>query len=152
MFISATNFPSKLLPQIHQNPQQQIFDRFSDSHFRPKGVAKTSCGTPMLHASRFLFWSPCSMGMRFLTFSTPPQRECDLFHFVNTSQARSSEIMNMAFSNHCVGVTLPKTPNVNRHKNPRLLWKEIYDTKIVLCKNLKNLFGIICFSNEFKQF
>ena len=85
------------------------------------------------------------MGMRFLTFSTPPQRECDFFHFVNTSPARSSEMMSMPFSNHCFGVTLLKAPNVNRHKNPRLLWQEIYDTKIVLCKKLRILFGIIYF-------
>ena len=92
------------------------------------------------------------MGTRFVTFATPLQRECDFFHFCHTSPAISSEIMIRPFSNHCFGVTPWTTPNVNRHKNPRLLPRGGNDTKIVFYKNIRILFRILYFSNGFQQF
>ena len=86
MFISATNFPSKLIPQIHQNPQQQQKHDLWRSRSRAWGVAKTVFGLPMLHGKHYFFWSPCSVGMRFVTFATPPQRECDFFTFAARPQ------------------------------------------------------------------
>ena len=92
------------------------------------------------------------MGTRFLTFATPLQRECELFHFCHTSPAISSEIMTRPFSNHCFGVTFSTTLNVHRHKNPRLLPRGGNDTKIVLYKNIIILFRILYFSNGCQQF
>ena len=117
MFISATNFPSKSLPQIHQNPQQQKTHDLWKSRSRARGVAKTVFGIPMLHGKHFFFWSPCSVGMRFVTFATPPQRECDFFHFCRTSPARSSKIMKIASWSHAADVSARKMQKANRHQN-----------------------------------
>ena len=75
MFISATNFPSKLLPQIHQNPQQQKNHDLWKSRSRARGVAKTVFGSPMLHGKHFLFLIAMQRGNAI----------CD---FCNTSPAR----------------------------------------------------------------
>ena len=91
MFISATNFPSKLLPQIHQNPQQQKNHDLWKSRSRARGVAKTAFGIAMLHGKHFLFWSPCSVGMRFVTFATPPHRECYFFTFAARPQREAQK-------------------------------------------------------------
>ena len=118
MFNFCTTSPARMridLPKIHQNLQQQKFDQFSESHSRSRGVAKVTFRLPMLHGDRFLFCFPCSMGMRKPTFATPPQRECDFFHFCHTSPARSSKLMKMPFSNHCFGVISLTTRTSNRH-------------------------------------
>ena len=75
MFISATNFPSKLLPQIHQNPQQQQTHDLWKSRSRARGVAKTVFGIPMLHGKHFFFLIAMQRGNAI----------CD---FCNTSPAR----------------------------------------------------------------
>ena len=116
MFISATDFPSKLLPQIHQNPQQQKNHDLWKSRSRARGVAKTVFGIPMLHGKHFFFWSPCSVGMRFVTLATPPLRECYFFHFCRTSPARSSKIMKIASWSHAADVSARKMQKANCHQ------------------------------------
>ena len=114
---------------------------FSSSSFwqkrrsRSRGVAKGSCCTPMLHGDRFFFWLPCSVGMRFAIFATPPTRECDFFNFCRTSQARSSIFMKMSFSDPWIGVALQTMRNRKRSRidtSPANSWKWLffYITKI----------------------
>ena len=88
MFISATNFPSKLIPQIHQNPQQQQKHDLWKWRSRAWGVAKTVFCIPMLHGKHFFFdrhaaWE-CDLWLLqhlpsenaiFFTFAARPQRE-----------------------------------------------------------------------------
>ena len=54
------------------------------SHAR--GVAKVRNVIPMLRGKHFFFWFPCSVGMRFLLFSTPLRWECSKNCFSENSQ------------------------------------------------------------------
>ena len=74
----------------------------------------------MLHGTRFFCWLPCSVGTRFLTFATPPQRERHFFHVFHTSPAKSSKTPKTASWSHAVDVSARKMQNANRHKNPSL--------------------------------
>ena len=51
--------------------------RFSRS--RCRGVAKTDCRIPTLHAEHIFLCSACSVGMRKSTFATPPPANIDIF-------------------------------------------------------------------------
>ena len=138
MFISPTNLPSKLLPQIHQHPQQQknhdLWNRVLVLEVSQKQFLAFPCCM-----GRIFFWSPCSVGMRFVTFATPPQRECDFFHFFNTSPARSSKIMKMQSSDHCFGVASSTARTANRYKNRILHRRHFFGPKIVLRENVRIL-------------
>ena len=102
---------------------------------------------------RIIFvWFPCSVGMRKTLFATPPQRECDLFHFFNTSKARSSKIMKMQSSDHCFGVASSTARTANRYKNRRLPRLHFFGPKIVLRENVRFLSKINHFLKEFQQF
>ena len=68
------------LPQIHPNPQQQKNHDLWKSRSRARGVAKTVFGVPMLHGKHCCLCFPCSVGVRFVIFATPPQREFYVFH------------------------------------------------------------------------
>ena len=75
MFISATNFPSKLLPQIHKNPQQQQTHDLWKSRSRARGVAKNN------------FWHSNAAWEAFF-FLIAMQRGNAICDFCNTSPAR----------------------------------------------------------------
>lgn len=136
------------LPKIHQNPQQQQNNHFSNRHSRSRGVATINFGIPMLHGDRF-FWSACNMGMPKLIFATPLERDGDYFHYFNTSPARNSlKNDEMQFSNHCFGVMLLTTRFANRHEHGNCLWWEIYETKIVFYEKWRILSRILHFPNE----
>ena len=87
----------------------------------------------------FLFWFPCSAGTSKTSFATPPEREGVFVHFFNTSTARSSKMIRMSFSNHCVGASrqwrekqiVTKIGSCPRH---------FCLTKIVLSTNLINVY------------
>ena len=49
---------------------------FHFGRFRARGVEKTRIVIPMLLGKRVFVWSPCSVGMHFLLFSTPLRWEC----------------------------------------------------------------------------
>ena len=107
-------------PKIHNKSQQPKNTTLTNKHSRSRGVAKIVFDVPMLHGIRFFFWLPCSVGTRFLTFATPPQRERHFFNVFNTSPARSSKTQKTASWSHAVDVSARKMQNANRHKNPSL--------------------------------
>ena len=100
----------------------------------------------------FFFLIAMQHGNAICHFCDTSPARMRFFHFCHTSPAISSEIMIRPLSNHCFGVTPWTTPNVNRHKNPRLLPRGGNDTKIVFYKNIRILFRILYFSNGFQQF
>jgi hypothetical protein len=102
--ILATFLP----PQNHQNQQQQNFGNFANQHSRSRGVAKIRFGTPMLHGKRFFVCFSCSMGVRFLHFATPLEREGDFFHLFNTSPARITKMKKIAIRSHVVEASARK--------------------------------------------
>ena len=91
---------------------------------------------------------PCCMWSIFF-FDRHAAWECDLwllrhlhsenaiFYFCHTSQARSSEMMRMQFSDHCFGVTSLTARTANRHKNRSYQGSSFFGAKIVLYKNIE---------------
>ena len=84
---------------------------------RTRGVAKVNFGTPMLHGAHFFLSSAPSVGVRFSHLTTPPQRECDFFHFFNTSPARIKKINRIASRSHGLDESERKARKANRHQN-----------------------------------
>ena len=130
-------------PKIHQNPQQQKNHDLWKSRSRARGVGKTFFGVPMLHGKHFVFWSPCSVGMRFATFATPPQRECDFFTFA----ARPQREARKSWKSH-LGVML-RTCRRERCKKQIATKIDpsygVYDQDALfdLCKNSMSLWRIV---------
>ena len=87
------------------------------------------CCTPMLHGKHFFFLILASVGTRFVIFSTPPQRECDFFHFFNTSAARMPKIKKSGPRSHRLNASVRKTQIWKSHK---------------IAKTLANRFKIVC--------
>ena len=54
------------------------------------------------------FCFSCSMGVRFLLFATPLEREGDFFHFFNTSPARITKMKKIALRSHVVETSARK--------------------------------------------
>ena len=124
--LASCSFPPQISHQnwypkstkIHNNNKSMIF---GNRVLVLEVSQKPFFAFPCCMASTF-FWSPCSVGMRFVTFATPPQRECDFFHFCRTSPARSSKIMKIASWSHAADVSARKMQKANRHQNRSFLW------------------------------
>ena len=109
-----TLFDHRKITKIYIIQNYIIFDT---SVFAREVSQKSILALPCCMGDIIFFWSAPSVEVRKTTFATPPQRECDFFHFFNTSPAGSSKIMRMLFWNHLVGVTSPKTRSANRYPN-----------------------------------
>lgn len=106
-FVIIFDFSDKLtaslpfcLPNIHNISPQRKFDLRRNQHSHSRGVTNIELccmGIISLFASHAA-WERQKRALRHF----PPR---SLFvHVVNTSPARSSKIMNIQFSNHCVGI------------------------------------------------
>ena len=144
--ITKNRDPCPLKKSKYEKNQQQQINHLTNGHSHSRGVANLSFRIPMLHGNRFSYWFPCNAGTSKTSFATPPQREGELFHLFNTSTARSSKMIRMLFSNHCVGASrqwrekriVTKIGSCPRHF--------VFLTKIVLSKHLINVYNNHSFS------
>ena len=84
----------------------------------------------MLHGKHYFFWFSPSVGTRISIFATPPQRECDFFHFFNTSAARMPKVKKSGPRNRRLNASVRKTQIWKSHKivtyPPRLQFGRIF--------------------------
>ena len=75
--------------------------------FAREVLQKSIFALPCCMGNIFFCFS-CSMGVRFLLFATPLEREGDFFHFFNTSPARITKMKKIALRSHVVEASARK--------------------------------------------